>query len=135
MAVARLNCHRTFSAMRASLSMLSFGRSSPFGVASISILRTNQCQPPRPWPPRRRSSFTSVAVMEKPEQLAIVYTAKSKFGYPPSRFRGIDTSGLPCSWTTSSVPPLGVRVRLASPLSQAKVLPPSAVTVDRRSSL
>ena len=25
---------------------------------------------------RRRSSFTSVAVMEKPEQLAIVYTAK-----------------------------------------------------------
>ena len=45
MVAARLNCHRTLSAMRASLSVLSFGRSSPFGVASISILRANQCEP------------------------------------------------------------------------------------------
>jgi hypothetical protein len=79
--------------------------------------------------------FPALSLDEGPELLAIAYTAKSKFGYPPSRFSGIDTSGFPRSWTTSSVPPLGVRVRLASPLSQEKVLPPSAVTVDRRSSL
>jgi hypothetical protein len=85
--------------------------------------------------PRNRSTPCISLAMERQGQLAITVPVDIQLGYPPSRFRGMDISGLPRSWTTSSVPPLGLRVRLASPLSQAKVLPPPAATVDRRSSL